>query len=87
MPMALLNMIIISVIYCCYHRSNSITSSVRKHLRDIKKGWFNTEESNLEVHHTHVHRLTHTHTQMHMHTLTHTHTRAHTQMHMHTLTD
>jgi dynein heavy chain len=28
---------------------NALTSAVRHHLKDVKKGWFNIEESNLEV--------------------------------------
>lgn len=29
--------------------ANAISNSVRHHLKDVKKGWFNIEESNLEV--------------------------------------
>ena len=30
-------------------RANATSNSVRHHLRDVKKGWFNIEESSLEV--------------------------------------
>ena len=29
--------------------TNGITAAVKHHLKDVKKGWFNIEESNLEV--------------------------------------
>ena len=32
-----------------YCRANATSNSVRHHLRDVKKGWFNVEESSLEV--------------------------------------
>eukprot|EP01033_Poteriospumella_lacustris_P000280 gene286-182_t len=33
----------------CDTWSNAITNAIKNHLKDVKKGWFNVEESNLEV--------------------------------------